>query len=425
MLRRILKTNARLAIALAIALTATACSANKNPASPTAQSSGATQPVSSMGATVIGLVNGGSGASTKTADTASRMTVSVVGTAVAAPVDAGGRFELRGVPAGDLQLRFTADGIAVTLALSQVSDQEQIDIKVTVTSVGATLDTCQRTKHDDKTELSGTVSALSGSCPAVTFTLNGTTVHATEQTAFPGGACGAVQNGARVEVKGLKQLDGSITALMVQLEAFELEGTVSGLSGTCPAVTFTLNGATVRTTALTEFKDGGCSALQNGAKAEVKGLKQPDGSVTALVVGVEEMELEGIVSGLSGTCPTMTFTLNSMTVRTTALTEFKDGGCSALQNGAKVEIEGLKQPDGSVTALTVRVEYMELEGTVSAAIGTCPTSTFTLSGRTVKTTATTVYSKGSCGDIKDGTRLDLKGLKQPDGSVTAVWIRID
>jgi cyanate lyase len=353
------------------------------------------------------------------------MTVSVVGTAVVATVDSVGRFELRGVPTGDVQLRFSAEGVDAKLVLSQVGDQEQIDIKVTVTSTAVSLDTCQRTKNDSKTELSGTVSALSGACPEVTFTLNGTTVHATALTAFPGGACGAVQNGANVEVKGVTQPDGSITALMVHLKAFELEGTVSGLSGTCPVVTFTLNGMTVKTTAQTEFKDGGCSALQNGAKAEVKGLKQPDGSLIALAVGVEGAELRGFVLGLSGTCPTVTFTLNGTTVKTTAQTEFKDGGCSALQNGAKAEVEGLKQPDGSVTALVVSVEAMELEGIVSGISGTCPTSTFTLSGRTVKTTAATEYAKGSCSDIKNGTRLDLKGLKQPDGSVTAVWIKFD
>jgi Domain of unknown function (DUF5666)/Putative binding domain, N-terminal len=69
-------------------------------------------------------------------------------------------------------------------------------------------------------------------------------------------------------------------------EAFEgenvqFEGSVSGLSGTCPALTFTVRGRTVRTNGSTDFRGGSCSALRNGDNVDVRGTTQPDGSVLA------------------------------------------------------------------------------------------------------------------------------------------------
>ncbi len=59
-----------------------------------------------------------------------------------------------------------------------------------------------------------------------------------------------------------------------------LEGSISGLTGSCPSVTFTLQGRVVRTNSATSFQ-GGCNNLRNGVLVRVDGLVQGDGSVLA------------------------------------------------------------------------------------------------------------------------------------------------
>ena len=74
-------------------------------------------------------------------------------------------------------------------------------------------------------------------------------------------------------------------------------------------------------------------------------------SQSALVPG--PIELRGDLSGLSGDCPNVTFTVDSRLVRTTSATVF-DGRCDRLRNRREVSVQGLVQGDGSVLALRVR-----------------------------------------------------------------------
>ena len=68
----------------------------------------------------------------------------------------------------------------------------------------------------------------------------------------------------------------------------ELSGRVQALSGACPSVRFTLGGTVVTTNGQTRFRHGNCSELRNGDRVEVKGRRQPDGSVTAQEVDLED-----------------------------------------------------------------------------------------------------------------------------------------
>jgi hypothetical protein len=143
------------------------------------------------------------------------------------------------------------------------------------------------------------------------------------------------------------------------------EGTISGLTGACPAVTFMssmtrvltmISMTRVLTDSTTTFFDGTCQQLANGGKAEVRGAKQPDGSIKATRVSVEEVrkpgptEVDGTISGLAGACPAVTFTIGTTKVSTDSTTRFSDGTCQQLANGGKVEVKGSKQPDGSIKA---------------------------------------------------------------------------
>jgi len=63
-----------------------------------------------------------------------------------------------------------------------------------------------------------------------------------------------------------------------------LIGTMSGLSGKCPEVSFTVSATKVNTTSTTAFTDRKCTDLRNGRSTDVTGLAQPDKSVLATIV---------------------------------------------------------------------------------------------------------------------------------------------
>jgi len=67
-------------------------------------------------------------------------------------------------------------------------------------------------------ELSGSVAALGGSCPNVTFNLGGTTVYATAGTQFKAGSCKHLESGQRVAVSGVKERDGRVRAGEIDLK---------------------------------------------------------------------------------------------------------------------------------------------------------------------------------------------------------------
>jgi len=68
------------------------------------------------------------------------------------------------------------------------------------------------------TQLSGTMSALSGKCPSVSFTVSSKTVTTNSVTAFTATACKDLRNGRTVSVTGVVQLNGSVLATIVDQE---------------------------------------------------------------------------------------------------------------------------------------------------------------------------------------------------------------
>jgi Domain of unknown function (DUF5666) len=188
--------------ALAVAaLLAPACSSDR-PTTPTAPSS---SPGPATGtATISGTVN----------NTTTARNVSIVGTSTSSAIDAAGRFELRSVSSGDVQLQFSGTGIDARVMIAGVNSGEQIRIVVTIAGSTALLNVEERVTQDNRVELTGTVSA--GGCAS--FTLNGATVTTNSQTTFEHGTCADIRPGRRVEVKGTRQGTGPITASRVEFK---------------------------------------------------------------------------------------------------------------------------------------------------------------------------------------------------------------
>lgn len=70
---------------------------------------------------------------------------------------------------------------------------------------------------DDDVRIRGPVASLSGQCPAVQFSVNGSTVVTSNQTDFSRGNCSHLVNGLEVEVEGRRGSNGRIIAAKVTL----------------------------------------------------------------------------------------------------------------------------------------------------------------------------------------------------------------
>ncbi|CAN5632498.1 hypothetical protein BH23ACI1_BH23ACI1_05500 [soil metagenome] len=62
------------------------------------------------------------------------------------------------------------------------------------------------------------------------------------------------------------------------------------------------------------------------------------------------------MSGLSGSCPALTFTLRGLAVYTTSATRYDDKRCEDIRNGREVEIRGTLMSDGRVRADRVEID---------------------------------------------------------------------
>jgi hypothetical protein len=69
-----------------------------------------------------------------------------------------------------------------------------------------------------------------------------------------------------------------------------------------------------------------------------------------------DVEVRGAVSGLSGTCPNLTFVVRGTLIRTNNNTEFRKGSCGELENRMDVEVRGRRQSDGSIVARRVELK---------------------------------------------------------------------
>ena len=118
--------HARLLIPLLLVVAAAGCgAAGENPAAPSSVSG-----ASGGSATIAGTVSGAG---------ASGMTVAVAGTSLSAAVESAGTFRLGGVPSGNVQLQFKQASMTATAQLTNVANDEVIQIQVQVSGASATI----------------------------------------------------------------------------------------------------------------------------------------------------------------------------------------------------------------------------------------------------------------------------------------------
>lgn len=267
--------------------------------------------------------------------------------------------------------------------------------------------------------VTGAVSALAGTCPAITFKVETKSVKTDASTSFGDKKCADIQNAVKVGVSGTVQTDGSILAKQVRVippPPVSVTGTVSALSGACPTLKFTVSGKSVTTAAATVWTGGKCADLKVDAKVGAIGVAQADGSIAATAVTIlppPPVSLSGAISGLTGTCPAVTFKIGTKTVTTNAATVWATGKCADLKADSRVAVSGMVQADGSVLAakigLVVPVPVPALVGVVTAVSGTCPAVTITIGTKVAVTSAATVFDGKTCADVKVGATVGIYG----------------
>jgi uncharacterized protein DUF5666 len=139
------------------------------------------------------------------------------------------------------------------------------------------------------------------------------------------------------------------------------------------------------------------------------------------------VKVTGVVAGLSGSCPNLSFMVVGMRVVTDSSTQFERIACTALRNGLQVEVQGVTRNDGAVMAREVELENEELEerpearveGTIGALSGSCPNLSFAIGSQRVITDAATRFKDASCIQFVNGTRARAKGTQQSNGNILA------
>lgn len=148
--------------------------------------------------------------------------------------------------------------------------------------------------QQESASIHGTLTAISGSRPSLTLQVGGVTVRTsagtTVQRRGDTQTLEALQLGQALHVVGDRRADGSLDARRIQIRddetggLVEIEGSVGGLKGTCPVLSFGVNGFQVLTNSATSFVGAECPAIKSGNKVRVKGTRQADGSILAASV---------------------------------------------------------------------------------------------------------------------------------------------
>lgn len=279
-------------------------------------------------------------------------------------------------------------------------------------------------------QLKGPVSAVNAA--AGTLTVLGQPVEVFSGTVFdglPNGLAG-VSQGQVLEVHGITQTaTGRIHATRVErveaADSYKLRGVVTAVDTV--KKTFSIGEATIAYGSLD------ASGLVVGAVVRVKLATVAQNGVwsaTALKVqgqkkpgDHDEAHIHGFVTAI--TSPTQ-FSLNGLKVDASKAS-FPDGSAGVVL-GARLEVEG-RLVEGVLVASKVEVEDRqrqderhrpELHGVVSAFNATA--KTFQLRGLTVTYGASTEFKGMTEAQLRDGFKVEVKGVLAANGTITATRI---
>ncbi len=218
----------------------------------------------------------------------------------------------------------------------------------------------------------------------------------------------------------------------------KLIGIVESLPGTPDLVgDWVVSGVTVHVTAGTEVEH--LEQISVGATVEVEGWTELDGSIAAHEVELREdaeddrygeMKLWGFVEALPGT-PDLVgdWVISGVTVHVTTATEIEtEHGPVAV--GSAVEIEGLAEADGSITAREIETRSPDdvdadavlLRGTAGSFPGGDRVGTWKVSRHAVRVRPDTVIVRERL--LRRGANVRVVGILRADGTIRAEKVAV-
>ena len=455
-------------VVVSAALSCAACSgeAPQTPVGP--GNTGAALPGPSsvtQGARIMGNVTAG--------EPLAAMAAQVAGTSISAPVSAGGGFSLEGVPEGGVQLRFVGSGVDASVTLSPVKAGDVVSLLVGVAGATATVQSESR-NAGGKVELEGRIESLPPTQAENTLVVDGRKVTTTPGVTTIRDGNNAARSfadlavGQRAHVKGTLGVDSVVAdSLLIQNTnawiPVNVNGIVEVLNKTTPppgsTFTFRIGSRDIRGDAGTKLYGESdvpltLDSLADGQRVEVKGEQRDNfvyavrihinGIVTAPVPPQDDSaSVEGRLESITGTKPTLTLEIKSTAsgatvatfVTTTSSTEVRRRGdvqtLDALAVGQTIHAVGTRLADKTIVAKMLQIKDDEpegafvIEGSLGGLKGTCPVVSFGVNGYEVKTSAATKYypetppPAAKCEDLKSGTKVEVEGKRQADGSVLA------
>ena len=391
------------------------------------------------------------------------MAAQVVGTPISSLVGTGGGFTLEGVPPGPVQLRFVGSGVDASVALSPVQAGDVVSVLVGVSGATATIQSESR-NAGGQVELEGRIESLPPTQPDGTLIVAGRTVTTTAQTAIRDGnnapkLFADLVVGQRVHVKGTLGVDAIVAAsILIQNTNVAIPVNVNGIvellnKSTPPPdfmFTFKIGSREIRGDADTKFYGNNdvplmLDSLIDGARVEVKG-EQRNNFVYAVRIHIngvttpqppqeDSASVEGRLDAIGGTTPALTLkivTAGGFTmVTTTSSTEVQRRGdvqtLAALAVGQTIHAVGTRMADKTLAAKMLQIKDDEpegafvIEGSLGGLKGTCPVINFSVNGYAVFTNAATFTAPAGtpCAELKSGTKVEVEGKRQADGSVLA------
>jgi hypothetical protein len=233
-------------------------------------------------------------------------------------------------------------------------------------------------------------------------------------------------NGMKIRLRGRSADNVNGVAELIDVEN-ELRAPILSINVSALPLSFVAAGLTVLVDSETVFaKVANFAALAVGMRVEVHGLRDAAGFLHASRVervgaGQGADELRGKVSALNPILST--FLLNGNIIVNYAAAAFGPAGASAasLANGALVEVRGGNLAGIVFIATEVDIEDLEddafrgrvgeqqdVEGFVTGF--TAHPGTFRVDGRTVSTTASTLFVGGTAADLVNNAKVEADGV---------------
>lgn len=281
-------------------------------------------------------------------------------------------------------------------------------------------------------------SALNGPVAITGATVQGQVQSGTALSGMTAATTGAAASGLTVTVVGT-----SISTTVSGLGQFVLTGVPAGsnqLNFSGPGVNVTVSFTPVQGTETISI-----NVKISGNQAEVESEEHDNHG---------DLEINGIVSSLSGSASSFSFMVGTKTVHGDNKTAFFGDGDSAdsfatLKNGARVEVKAAMMSD-QVYAQRIHINggnsgaddgddnegdddgddngddnHNGDQGEVTGPIGgltstsSCPSLSFMVSGTSVSTNASTEFKGSSCSALKNGDKVKVEGTRQPSGAILA------